>query len=147
MQRKEINMIGVILVSHGNFAAELLKSAEMIIGKQDNVRTLTLNPGDNPQSMRCAIEKAYDEVCGNSGVIILADLFGGSPSNAAVYMMEKDVSIITGMNMSMLLQLLTNRESPREEAARDIISAGREGILNVCEYLKGDKNDTSLKDR
>ncbi|WP_029688167.1 PTS sugar transporter subunit IIA [Thermoanaerobacter sp. A7A] len=100
----------VLIITHGNFGKGLLNGIEVIMGKQENVLALGLNLGDNIELLRAEVEKIVREkLRENKEVIIAVDLFGGSPFNIALYVMKNyDVKVITGINMPMLIELLSS---------------------------------------
>ncbi|WFA08789.1 PTS sugar transporter subunit IIA [Tissierella sp. Yu-01] len=130
-------MIGIILAGHGQFAKELLKSAQMIMGKQDNMVAFTLEPDDDPFLLK---DRIYEECKKNDlgdGVIVLVDLMGGSPGNAAAYVAMEGYPVITGVNLPMLLELIAMRNLDIEEAVSHIIITARESIDDLRILLRG----------
>lgn len=101
-------MISIIISAHGNFAKELLNSAEMIMGKQENVVTVSFKPGENTENLKEKYNNSLSNFNSSNEVLILVDLFGGSPYNAAfeIAMKNKKVNILTGVNLPMLLDIL-----------------------------------------
>ena len=97
-------MIGILIVSHGSFSQSLLESAELIAGKQQNIKTLSLNFGDNISNLVLQIKNEINKLSKkSSGVLVLTDLLGGSPSNATAANMENlNFKCITGVNHKML---------------------------------------------
>lgn len=138
-------MIGLLLVSHGNFAKSLLESAELITGKQKNTKTLSLNYGDNISELTLQINKAINELNKNSEVLVLTDLLGGSPSNATAVNMEKiKFKCITGVNLPMLIEAILSRSDENlslDEVFNKSIKAGRDGIKDLGELLCIKNND------
>lgn len=130
-------MVGVVVASHGGFAGELIKSAELIVGKQENIVGLSLNPEDDPQELKKRMGKAVEEVDSGGGVIILVDLLGGSPGNVGAYFAKEGIPVITGVNLPMLLELLVMRDGHVEELAGHIVEAGIEGIGDLRVFLRG----------
>ncbi|QDK32309.1 MULTISPECIES: PTS sugar transporter subunit IIA [Sphingomonadaceae] len=133
-------MIGMILVTHGNLAEEFVNAMEHVVGDQSAVATVCIGPNDDMERRRSEIADAITAVDSGSGVIILTDLFGGTPSNLAISLMEAGrVEVIAGINLPMLIRLAKAREcmSVREAAAaaRD---AGRNYITIASEYLGQD---------
>ncbi|MTI65521.1 MAG: PTS sugar transporter subunit IIA [Firmicutes bacterium] len=124
-------MLGIVLVSHGKLAKEMLKSAEMIVGPQENIVTLALEANDDPMNLKETIKKSVKEVKGKEGAIILVDLMGGSPSNASAYVAKEGIPVITGMNLSILLELIGMRYSLVDEVVEHIIQIGKEGIIDI----------------
>lgn len=133
-------MIGMILVTHGNLAEEFVHAMEHVVGDQADVETVCIGPSDDMERRRSEIADAITKVDSGSGVIILTDLFGGTPSNLAISLMQAGkVEVIAGINLPMLIRLAKAREcmSVREAAvaARD---AGRNYITIASEYLGQD---------
>ena len=133
-------MIGMILVTHGDLAVEFVKAMEHVVGKQTAIATICIGPSDDMEQRRREIALAIREVDAGEGVIVLTDLFGGTPSNLAISLMEAGkVEVIAGINLPMLIRLAKARRcmSVREaaSAARD---AGRNYITIASEYLGQD---------
>ena len=133
-------MIGMILVTHGNLAEEFVHAMEHVVGDQTDVATVCIGPSDDMERRRSEIAEAIQTVDSGEGVIILTDLFGGTPSNLAISLMEAGkVEVIAGINLPMLIRLAKARAcmSVRDAAcaARD---AGRNYITIASEYLGQD---------
>ena len=135
-------MIAIILGTHGKFSEELLKSTEMILGKQENVATITFLPGEGSDDLMKKYEDTIMSLQCEAGVLFMVDLFGGSPFNAAsrIAAKEENVDIITGINIPMLLGVFAVREdSTVDELAKVAISTGRHGIKSLKETLRNRK--------
>lgn len=133
-------MIGMILVTHGNLAEEFVHAMEHVVGDQSAVATVCIGPNDDMERRRSEIADAITAVNSGEGVIILTDLFGGTPSNLAISLMQAGkVEVIAGINLPMLIRLAKARAcmSVRDAAAaaRD---AGRNYITIASEYLGQD---------
>ncbi|MGH6744203.1 PTS system mannose-specific IIA component [Novosphingobium sp. PhB57] len=133
-------MIGMILVTHGNLAEEFVHAMEHVVGDQSAVATVCIGPNDDMERRRSEIAEAITAVDSGEGVIILTDLFGGTPSNLAISLMQAGkVEVIAGINLPMLIRLAKARAcmSVRDAAAaaRD---AGRNYITIASEYLGQD---------
>ena len=133
-------MIGLILVTHGKLAEEFVHAMQHVVGRQDAVATVCIGPNDDMEARRREIADAVKSVDGGSGVIILPDLFGGTPSNLAISLMEAGkVEVIAGINLPMLIRLAKARTcmtlQKATEAARD---AGRNYITIASEFLGQD---------
>jgi PTS system mannose-specific IIA component len=133
-------MIGMILVTHGNLAEEFVHAMEHVVGDQSAVATVCIGPNDDMERRRSEIADAIAAVDSGEGVIILTDLFGGTPSNLAISLMQAGkVEVIAGINLPMLIRLAKARScmSVRDAvaAARD---AGRNYITIASEYLGQD---------
>jgi len=131
-------MIGIIIVSHGNLGHELLKAAELICGEQEHVVTLGLQAQDAIESLPGRITEAIDKLCDMDGILILVDLFGGSPGNATLRCIaNKDLECISGVNLPMLLEVLMQREHMSAKELADLaVQAGRDGVRNLGEALR-----------
>lgn len=133
-------MIGMILVTHGDLAVEFVRAMEHVVGAQDAVISVCIGPNDDMEQRRREIADAIQAVDSGEGVVVLTDLFGGTPSNLAISLMEAGhVEVIAGINLPMLIRLAKARRcmSVREAAAaaRD---AGRNYITIASEYLGQD---------
>jgi len=121
----------VLIITHGKFGKEILQSARLIMGEQKNVATLGLNLGDDVESLGNEAERIIIEnQKADKDTIVLVDVLGGSPSNVALYMLKKyDIKVITGVNLSMLLELFSSRDSEDlDELVGKVIESGVEGI-------------------
>jgi PTS system mannose-specific IIA component len=131
-------MIGVVIATHGNLANELLDTAKFIIGDVSSVAAVTLDPSASIETFQKSIKDAIREVDKGSGVIILTDMFGGTPSNIALSFLEKGkVDVITGVNLPMLVKFMqsVNDERPLEEVAADIVEYARKSINHANAIL------------
>jgi len=130
-------MIGLVLVTHGRLAAEFVTAMEHVVGPQTAIEAICIGPDDDMESRRADIAHAVKAVDDGSGVILLTDLFGGTPSNLAISLMEPGrVEVIAGINLPMLIRLEGARRlmkiKPAVAAARD---AGRKYISVASEVL------------
>ncbi len=115
-------MIGVVVVSHGNLAAELVKAAEHVVGAQVAMHAISIGPDDDMAQRREEILEACRKSDTGKGVIILTDMFGGTPSNLAISIMEKgNFEVIAGANLPMLIKLAEVRKT--ETLARAAFAA------------------------
>ncbi|TYB33315.1 MAG: PTS sugar transporter subunit IIA [Flexistipes sinusarabici] len=124
-------MVGVILLTHGSLGIELLKTSEMIIGKQDKVDFLSVQSGASLGDLAGDLDKLINKYK-DGGVLILTDMFGGSPSNIAMAYLEKNkVDIITGVNLPMLIKTFSMRKDIKnpQELGRAAIQTGKESII------------------
>ncbi len=133
-------MIGMILVTHGKLAEEFVHAMEHVVGRQEAVATVCIGPNDDMEARRREIAEAIATVDGGQGAIILTDLFGGTPSNLAISLMQAGkVEVIAGINLPMLIRLAKARccmgLSAAAIAARD---AGRNYITIASEFLGQD---------
>jgi PTS system mannose-specific IIA component len=123
-------MIGIVLVSHGRLAQEFAEALEHVVGKQSQLLTIGLFPQDDMELKREEIMKAVKDVESGQGVVILTDMFGGTPSNLAHSLLEGgDVEIVAGMNLPLLIKLASVRKSKSlSEAVLLAQEAGRKYI-------------------
>ncbi|UFS68661.1 PTS sugar transporter subunit IIA [Geomonas sp. RF6] len=130
-------MIGLLLVAHAGVAAELLKAAEMIVGKLELVETVGITPECSADAVMSAIKEAAARVSAD-GAIIMTDMFGGTPSNMSLsFLQEGHVEVLTGVNLPMLIRFVAEREKfGVAELAQRLKDGGIEGISVAGEYLR-----------
>ncbi|GAA3721036.1 MULTISPECIES: PTS sugar transporter subunit IIA [Sphingomonas] len=130
-------MIGLVLVTHGRLADEFVTAMVHVVGPQERVAAIAIGPDDDMESRRLDIATAIAEVDTGRGVIVLTDLFGGTPSNLAISLMERGrVEVIAGMNLPMLIRLGSARKSMKVvEAVAAAREAGRKYISVASEVL------------
>ncbi len=123
-------MIGLVLVTHGGLAREFLAALEHVVGPQQQTATISIGPDDDMEKRRAEIVDSVREVDVGSGVIILTDMFGGTPSNLAISVMEQgSVEVIAGANLPMLIKLASVRgDRPIDEAVQIARESGRKYI-------------------
>ncbi len=131
-------MIGLVLVTHGNLAVELVNAMEHVVGPQQRVRTVCIGPEDDMEVRRREILDNVAAVDSGSGVVLLTDMFGGTPSNLAISIMDKArVEVIAGVNLPMLIKLASVRqEGNLADAVKKAQEAGRK-YINVASQLLG----------
>ncbi|MBT6206054.1 MAG: PTS sugar transporter subunit IIA [Alphaproteobacteria bacterium] len=131
-------MIGLVLVTHGRLAEEFVAATEHVVGEQTSVRTICIGPDDDMEKRRDDILDAVKNVDNGSGVIVLTDMFGGTPSNLAISVMEAgNVEVIAGINLPMLIKLASARETESlEDAVRAAQESGRKYINVASSLLK-----------
>ncbi len=132
-------MIGLVLVTHGRLAVEFRAALEHVVGAQTQIETVSIGPDDDVERRRQDILDAVREVDDGSGVILLTDMFGGTPSNLAISDMDAGtVEVIAGVNLPMLIKLASVRgEKPLAEAVADAQEAGRKYINVASQVLNG----------
>jgi mannose PTS system EIIA component len=130
-------MIGLVLVTHGHLAREFVVAMEHVIGEQDQIATICIGPEDDMEGRRADIDKAIREVDAGDGVVLLTDLFGGTPSNLAISLMETGrIEVIAGINLPMLIRLGGARKSMKvTEAVAAAREAGKKYITVASEVL------------
>ncbi|XSG83059.1 MAG: PTS sugar transporter subunit IIA [Methyloligella sp. ZOD6] len=133
-------MIGVVIVTHGKLADEFRAALEHVVGPQEQLETICIGPEDDLDRRRDEMLKILTRVDSGSGVIVLTDMFGGSPSNLAISAMErKNVEVIAGVNLPMLVKLASVRgECGLEEAVLQAQEAGRKYISVASQILAAD---------
>ena len=132
-------MVGVVLVAHCKLAPELVTVLESIVGKIEQVQAIAFEPGFSPEAVHKKISTAVKKVNSGDGVLILTDMFGGTPSNISLSFLEENtVEVLTGMNLPMLIRLITLREKKLSltELAADLQSYGKRNICIASELLK-----------
>ena len=131
-------MIGLVLVTHGRLAEEFVAAMEHVVGEQAAVCTICIGPDDDMERRREDILEAVKSVDSGSGVIVLTDMFGGTPSNLAISVMEAgNVEVIAGINLPMLIKLAAARETDTlDDAVAAAQEAGRKYINIASSLLK-----------
>ncbi len=131
-------MIGMVLVTHGRLAEEFRSALEHVVGPQDNCETVAIGPDDDMEERRNDIVSAVGRVESGDGVVILTDMFGGTPSNLAISVMQnREVEVIAGVNLPMLVKLARVRgEMEMKDAVREAQDAGRK-YINVANDVLG----------
>ncbi|MGZ8999072.1 MAG: PTS sugar transporter subunit IIA [Allosphingosinicella sp.] len=132
-------MIGLVLVTHGRLAAEFITAMEHVVGPQQRIASICIGPDDDMERRRKDIAKAIDKVEEGDGVIILTDLFGGTPSNLAISLMKSEkIEVIAGVNLPMLIRLEGARKTMEVKAA---VAAAREAgrkYISVASEILGE---------
>ena len=130
-------MIGLVLVTHGQLASEFIRAMEHVVGPQEQIHAICIGPEDDMEARRNDIAEALGHVDDGSGVIILTDLFGGTPSNLAISLMKSDkIEVIAGVNLPMLIRLEGARKTMDVKAAVGAArEAGRKYISVASEIL------------
>ena len=133
-------MVGIVLVTDGRLANEFVAATEHVVGPQENMRTVSIGPDDDMEERRVEILKVVEEVDSGDGVVVLTDMFGGTPSNLAISIMDKaKVEVIAGVNLPMLVKLASVRES---ESLGDAVASAQEAgrkYINVASALLGNQ--------
>lgn len=142
-------MIGIVIVAHGGFAEELLKATEHVVGPLEAAKAVGLHPKDDLTERRMEIEAAIAAVDRGKGVVIVTDLFGGTPSNLAIAAMARftEVDVVTGANLPMMMKLATSRDLPRRTVVAKAVEAGRKYLLDVESVLDHDNRSSVRADR
>ncbi len=134
-----MNMIGLVIVTHGGLAEEFRSALEHVVGPQEQVETLSIGPDDDMERRRNDILDAIQKVDTGDGVALLTDMFGGTPSNLAISVMEKArIEVIAGINLPMLIKLASVRgECSIDSAIKQAQEAGRKYISIASQVLSG----------
>jgi mannose PTS system EIIA component len=132
-------MIGMVLVTHGHLATEFRAALEHVVGPQKQIETITIGPEDDMEQRRKDIIHAVHHVDTGGGVVVLTDMFGGTPSNLAISVMEgSQVDVVAGINLPMLIKLASVREDATlEQAVVQAQDAGRKYISVASRILSG----------
>jgi PTS system mannose-specific IIA component len=133
-------MIGLVLVTHGKLAEEFILATEHVVGPQENVKAICIGPDDDMEKRREDIMKGVEAVGTGDGVIVLTDMFGGTPSNLSISILDKGkVEVIAGINLPMLIRLASVRDgSNLSDAVEQAQEAGRKYISIASRVLTGD---------
>ena len=131
-------MIGMVLVTHGRLAEEFIAALEHVVGDQDRIAAICIGPDDDMEQRRKDILDSIEAVDTGDGVVLLTDMFGGTPSNLAISVMETaNVEVIAGINLPMLIKLASVRETgDLETAVNEAQTAGRKYINIASSLLK-----------
>ena len=134
-------MIGMVLVTHGRLAVEFIAALEHVVGDQQNVAAVCIGPDDDMEQRRLEILESVARVDSGGGVVLLTDMFGGTPSNLAISIMDQaQVEVIAGINLPMLIKLVQVRETePMAEAVSQAREAGQKYINVASSLLAEDK--------
>ena len=138
-------MIGLLVITHGQLAKELLEAAEFIVGAIDTVAYVAIDASKDSKKLRDIIQKKMKALDQGQGVLVLADMFGGTPSNLALSFLQKDsVEVVTGTNLPMVIAVAHSREGQTLSEVADIAkTAGRRSISLASELLKPTKEKES----
>jgi len=140
-------MISVIIGTHGMFSEEILKSAEMIFGSQENIGSVTFKPGEGVDDLVEKYNNLINELDCTDGVLFMVDLFGGSPFNAAsiIAMKHDNMEIVAGVNLPMILETLGSRDfSSLSELLAIAENSGKEAIRVLTKSIQTDIEDEMI---
>ena len=137
----EEKKIGGVIVSHGKLANELLSAAETVVGKLEHIQAVSMGWNDDVEIAQAEIAKAIKMVSSGVGVLILTDMFGGTPTNiSAMFLKENEVEIVTGVNLPMVIKVATvNVEIGLRELASEVEETGRSAITRAGSLLSPQK--------
>jgi mannose PTS system EIIA component len=126
-------MVGIIAISHGSYAKALINSVEMIHGKQKKIRTICLEGNNSIESLKEKIDRTIEEL-NVEEILILVDILGGTPYNAAcLFMDRKNINVITGMNMPMIVEIIPYMVQDLEKISSLAEHFGKSGVVNIRE--------------
>ncbi|MSO88695.1 MAG: PTS sugar transporter subunit IIA [Rhodospirillaceae bacterium] len=129
-------MIGIVLVTHGRLAAEFIAALEHVVGPQKNILAVCIGPEDDMEQRRLEILEAVAKVDGGAGAVVLTDMFGGTPSNLAISIMDKaQIEVIAGVNLPMLIKLASVRGTEKLGAAVAAAQEAGRKYINVASRL------------
>jgi PTS system mannose-specific IIA component len=127
-------MIGIVVVTHGRIAEELVNAARTIVGELPSVAAVSIGWSDDPGAAEKAIERGLAEA-GGGEALVLTDMFGGTPTNLSLPYLSEKVEIVTGVNLPMLIKALSLREGALVEVARAVREQGKGAIYVASEVL------------
>ncbi len=128
-------MIGILVVTHGDVAKELVNALKMIVGDQERILALSIDWEDDVDVAKGHIGKALAQ-CGKKNVLVLTDMFGGTPTNLVLPFAGDGVEVVTGVNLPMLIKACQIRTKPLSEVARIVCAQGRESVQVAGDLLK-----------
>jgi PTS system mannose-specific IIA component len=130
--------IGGVIVSHGQVANELLSAAETVVGELGNIAAVSIGWHDDVEAAKQEIERAIKQVSQGRGVLLLTDMFGGTPTNiSAMFIQDEEVELVTGVNLPMVLKLATtNGDATLSEVAKSVEEQGKQSIYRTGALLE-----------
>jgi len=129
-------VIGIVVVTHGRLAEELVNAARAIVGEIPKIEAVSIGWSDDPAVARQAIEAAIGRVADEAGALVLTDMFGGTPTNLSLALLRPRLEIVTGVNLPMLIKLTSLREGDLLEVARAVRDQGQGAIYVASEILE-----------
>jgi len=133
-------MVGLVIVCHEDMGAELVRAAEMIVGRIEAVETVSVKQDSAAETLRDGIQSAIKKVDRKKGVMLFTDMFGGTPSNIALAFLGDSVEVVSGVNLSMVIKFANHRdEKTLPELARLVQEAAQKSIVIASQMLKGKK--------
>jgi len=118
-------MVGLVIVCHGNLGSELIKVAEMVVGGMDNVQAVSVGSAVDVDKARDEVAAAIKRLDTKDGVLIMTDMFGGTPSNLSLsFLDENNVEVLTGVNLPMIVKFANHR---KDKALKDVVNIVKEG--------------------
>ncbi len=138
----EIKKIGGVIISHGRLANELLSAAEAVVGELNHIAAVSIGWHDDVELSKNEISRAVKKVSNGNGVLLLTDMFGGTPTNvAAMFIKENEIEIVTGVNLPMVVKLASQRnEKSLSEMAKEVEEQGKQSIYRAGDLLAPPKS-------
>lgn len=132
-----LQQVGIVIVTHVDYGSALLKAAEFIVGPVQDCVCIQVDAGQEVEETVARLKDAIRRLSTGHGVLVLTDMFGGTPTNLSLSLLgtRTDVEVVTGVNLPMLLKVLTQRQTPLMELAETAIEAGIEGIIAAGKML------------
>ena len=136
-----MNKIGGVIVSHGQLATELLAAAETVVGDISHVTAVSIGWHDDVEMAQDQVQRAITSVSAGVGVLVMTDMFGGTPTNiAAMFLKDGDVEIVTGVNLPMVIKLASNnKDLTLSQLAQEVESQGKQSIYRTGALLEPQK--------
>ncbi|HEY0050170.1 MAG TPA: PTS sugar transporter subunit IIA [Pyrinomonadaceae bacterium] len=138
----EIKKIGGVIVSHGQLANELLSAAETVVGELSHIAAVSIGWHDDVETAKDEIARAIKKVSGGRGVLLLTDMFGGTPTNiSAMFIADGEIEIVTGVNLPMVIKLASQNQDDAtlQAMAKDVEAQGKQSIYCASELLAPQK--------
>lgn len=139
---EENKKVGGVIVSHGKVATELVAAAETVVGELNHIAAVSIGWNDDVESAKTEIANAIKKVGNGKGVLLLTDMFGGTPTNiSAMFLGDEDVEIVTGVNLPMVIKLASqNKDFTLQEMAKEVEAQGKQSIYMASELLAPPKS-------
>lgn len=135
-------MKGILIVSHGPMAQGMMESARLFFGDEiAQLAALCLQSEDNPEEFHQLVQQKIEELDSGEGVLILADLLGGTPCNQSVSLLDEKVDLIAGVNLGLLLEILGLRMAEADININALVKTGQEGLVNIKQLLIDGSDD------
>lgn len=136
-----MDKVGGVIVSHGQLATELLSAAETVVGELNHITAVSIGWHDDVEAAKAEIERAIKQVSSGNGVLVMTDMFGGTPTNiSAMFLKDGEVEIVTGVNLPMVIKLASyNKECTLSEMAKIVEDQGKQSIYRTAALLEPHK--------
>jgi PTS system mannose-specific IIA component len=137
----EYKKIGGVIITHGNLANELLAAAQTVVGELNHLAAVSIGWNDEVETAKDQISRAIKSVSNGNGVLLLTDMFGGTPTNiSAMFIVENEVEIVTGVNLPMVIKIASqHKEMSLGEMAKEAVEQGKNSIYRASELLMPQK--------